>query len=284
MSDQYIEKAFLYVLLLSLLAHIAIFAFVILFPEKKPVAREKPVMVELEDMPRLKSPVVKTEKDLRRHDVRRHRVSRETAPKGEMRRERIAPPRTRGTPSPARPQQHVVDRRARNETGKRVEINVPSGKDLLKPKKNLPDLAQLFPDAGKMERLEESYRKKYGPEVEDGETKFLNTDDILFGSFLRRFETAVYGLWKYPVDAARMGIEGVTAVKITFNRKGEIMGDGVQLLESSGSRILDGEVFRTLAKLGPVGSFPKGFDKDKFYLIAFFQYGIIRGTSKGMLR
>ncbi|MEI8355069.1 MAG: TonB C-terminal domain-containing protein, partial [Deltaproteobacteria bacterium] len=81
-----------------------------------------------------------------------------------------------------------------------------------------------------------------------------------------------------------MGIEGVTAVKITFNRKGEIMGDGVQLLESSGSRILDGEVFRTLAKLGPVGSFPKGFDKDKFYLIAFFQYGIIRGTSKGMLR
>jgi protein TonB len=132
-----------------------------------------------------------------------------------------------------------------------------------------------------MARLEESYRKKYGPEVEDGETKFLNTDDIMFGSFLRRFETAVYGVWRYPSDAARLGIEGVTPVKITFNRKGEV--EDVQLLESSGSKILDNEVFRTLRLIGPVGSFPKNFDREKFHLIAFFQYGIIRGSSRGML-
>jgi protein TonB len=50
----------------------------------------------------------------------------------------------------------------------------------------------------------------------------------------------------------------------------------VQLLESSGAKILDDEVFRTLKMLGPVGGFPKGYNKEEFNLIAFFQYGISR--------
>ena len=83
-------------------------------------------------------------------------------------------------------------------------------------------LGKLYPSADKLAKLEEGYRKKYEPEVEEGEARFLNTEDIQFGSFLRRFESAVYGVWRYPEEAARMGIEGVTPVKITFNRKGEI--------------------------------------------------------------
>jgi protein TonB len=126
-----------------------------------------------------------------------------------------------------------------------------------------------------MARLEESYRKKYSSEVEEGETRFLNTDDILFGSFLRRFESSVYGVWQYPAEAARRGIEGVTPVRITFNRKGEI--EKVTLLESSGSRVLDDEVLRALKLVGPIGSLPKGYDRDQFNLIAFFQYGLSRG-------
>jgi protein TonB len=88
-------------------------------------------------------------------------------------------------------------------------------------------------------------------------------------------------VWRYPPDAARLGIEGVTPVKITFNKKGEV--ENVELLESSGSKILDNEVFRTLRMIGPIGAFPKGYGKDKFNLIAFFQYGIVRGMSRGML-
>ncbi len=70
-------------------------------------------------------------------------------------------------------------------------------------------------------------------------------------------------------------------VKITFNRKEEV--ENIQLLDSSGSKILDNEVFRTLHLVGPIGSFPKGYDKDKFNLIAFFQYRIIRGSIQGIL-
>jgi periplasmic protein TonB len=76
----------------------------------------------------------------------------------------------------------------------------------------------------------------------------------------------------YPQAAAQLGIEGVTPVKITFNRGGEIVH--VTLLESSGSQILDEEVTRSLKQLGPIGSFPKGYTGETFNLIAFFQYRI----------
>ncbi len=128
-----------------------------------------------------------------------------------------------------------------------------------------------MPSASRMAKLEDNYRRRYADEIAEGDTAFINTDDIQFGSFLRRFETSVYGVWRYPEAAAQRGIEGVTPVKITFNRNGEITK--VQLLESSGSRILDDEVFRTLRLLGPMGSLPKNYTKDEFHLIAFFQYG-----------
>lgn len=118
-------------------------------------------------------------------------------------------------------------------------------------------------------------------EVAEGETRFLNTDDIQFGSFLHRFETAVYGVWRYPAEAARLGIEGVVPVRITFNRKGEI--EKVDLLESSGSSILDNEVRRTLKMVGPTGGFPRRYDKEYFNLIAFFHYSFVRGSIQGTL-
>lgn len=132
--------------------------------------------------------------------------------------------------------------------------------------------SKLFPSAGKLARMEENYRRKYGREIERGEANFLNTDDIRFGSFLRRFETAVYETWRYPEAALIRGIQGTTPVRITFNRNGEIVQ--VELLDTAGSKILDDEVMRTLKHLGPIGSFPKGFTGDVYKLIAFFQYGI----------
>jgi protein TonB len=155
---------------------------------------------------------------------------------------------------------------------KREPEPVTRGEGIFKPKTGEgTERSRLFPSAGKLARLEDSYRQKYRREVEDGETRFLNTDDIQFGSFLRRLETAVYGVWHYPQEALMRGIEGTTPVRITFNRNGEITQ--VDLLETSGSKILDDEVMRTLKQLGPIGTFPRGYTGEVFKLIAFFHYG-----------
>jgi protein TonB len=287
MSDKYIEKSFLYLIALSALVHVALFAIILSLPGEKNTVKQEPYFVELEDLPQLKDLRDRKAEKIKRKSESISRVEKETAPKGEMPKERIARvPRRIARPiarEPVQNQKKGIERSLPpQEAIGDVVRKMPRGGDLLKSSKNnLPELARLYPSANGLAGMEENYRKKYGPEVKEGETKFLNTDDIQFGSFLRRFETAVYGVWRYPPDAARLGIEGVTPVKITFNKKGEV--ENVELLESSGSKILDNEVFRTLRMIGPVGGFPKGYDKDKFNLIAFFQYGIVRGMSRGML-
>jgi protein TonB len=272
MSDKYIEKIFLYCVVFSVLLHLAIFAVIVFFPPKKAILRPEPYMVELRDLP-----PVREEPARKRPDEPPRRVQRETAPKGEMERAKIAsllPPRQEPTIGGAP--------RRQAEPGEMSLEKKPKGGDFFRQKEQgVPDISRLYPTADKLARLEESYRKKYGPEVAEGEVKFLNSEDITLGSFMRRFEAAVYGVWRYPPEAIRMGIEGVTPVKITFNRNGEI--EKMALLQSSGSKILDEEVVRTLKAVGTIGPLPRAYGKENFVLIAFFHYGIERGVIRGTL-
>jgi protein TonB len=275
MPDNYIEKVFLYFVLLSLLLHAVLFAVIVNLPQSKEFPGQEPYMVELQDLPPVLQKPAGEQKKVKRLDELQRRVERESAPRGERERDKTASlPTQRQQPSgeagkPAGPPADSARQVKRG--GDFFRRNVPRG----------PELAKLFPSADKLALIEEGYRKKYGPEVAEGETKFLNTDDITLGSFLRRFESAVYGVWRYPPEAARMGIEGMTPVMITFNRKGEI--EKIAVLESSGSRILDDEVRRTLKAVGTIGPLPKAYDKETFNLIAFFHYNIEKGVIRGTL-
>jgi protein TonB len=281
-SDRYIEKTFLYLLALSLLLHTAMFMVIIFLPQEKKVAKEEPVMIDLQDLPPTKETPAREKKEVKRFAEEKRRVGREKAPKGEMEREKTASLPQRAVPPAAQTQQNVGQMApAQPEKERTPPREAPYGENLLKPREERSSkLAKLFPSPANMGSLEESYRKKYSQEGEEGEAKFLNTDDIQFGSFLRRFETAVYGVWSYPREATKLGIEGITPVRITFTRKGDI--ELVEVLKSSGSDILDNEVLRALHHIGPLGSLPKGYTKDKFYLIAYFHYGIVNGISRTM--
>lgn len=283
MSEKYIEKTFLYFILLSIVVHAAGLYLFTLVPEKKQETKQESYMVDLTDLPDL--PVARSQKKVKRYAEKKRRVVRETAPRGEMPREKTASiPRPAAGRDVPRPQQkQSAPARMTEQADKPDQMREPGQKSSVSRSagKNLPELSKLYPSASRLAKLEEGYRKKYGDDVDEGDTRFLNSDDIFFGSFLRRFESAVYGVWRYPDAAARAGIQGVTPVKITFNRKGEI--EKIDLLESSGSKLLDSEVFRTLKALGPIGGFPKSYNKEYFHLIAFFQYGLIQGAGRGRL-
>src|SRR6266702_2872405 len=260
MSDRYIEKSFLYLLCISLLLHLGVIAWLYFFPPVSPAPKE-PVFIDLQQMPELKKQLVPHQQETKRRSEERIRVPAESAPRGDASRDLQAVDK-QAAPSRAVPEQPPVTPDS-------------SAASLLKPKERAaqqaPSVAHLFPGANRLAKLEDSYRRKFEADVAEGDTRFLNSDDIVFGSFLRRFEGAVYGVWRYPQEAAIKGVEGITPVRITFNRRGEITN--IQKLDTSGSPILDEEVIRTLKAIGPVGGFPKGYDKDEFHLIAFFQYG-----------
>jgi protein TonB len=281
MSDRYIEKNFIYLVVLSLLLHVGVLAALYYLPQFRQEPPKEPVFLDLQQMPELKTPPEPRQQETRRRSDQRHRVPRETAPRGD------APAESQAPVTPSKPQREQRDASAAKpilpQSADRKQSPVVPGSSasgLLKPRSYTGQQAsrpQLFPGANRLAKLEESYRRKFENDIAEGDTRFLNSDDILFGSFLRRFEGAVYGVWRYPQEAAMRGIEGITPVRITFNRRGEITG--IKQLESSGARILDEEVIRTLRAIGPIGGFPRGFDKDEFHLIAFFQYG---GTRRSL--
>jgi protein TonB len=270
-------------LIISLLLHVGLFALLLYLPggEAKKQAKDEPIMVDLQDLPQLDQQISRDTRESKRKSDAYRRVPQEIAPLGDLEREKPAHTVSAEVVSaevmklkpllprfPAKPSE--------------MKQPVEPQESLFRPQEQLPsDIARLYPSPGKLAMIEESYRKKYSPEVKESDTKFLNTDDMMFGSFLRRFETAVYGVWRYPAEAARLGIEGVTPVRITFKRNGAI--EKIELLESSGSRILDEEVRRTLGLIGPVGAFPRAYDKETFHLVAFFHYGIVSGSIRGRL-
>ena len=266
MSEKYIEKLFLYLLVLSVLVHLAVFALIGLIPPDKTNAAKEPTIVDLTELP---TPEPRP-KPIYRFAEKRRRVARETVPKKPPK--ATTPIRSSHAPQPPGPvSQQSEPIRIPQARGERQPVT--RGEGIFRPKtKETIEPSRLFPSAGKLASLEDSYREKYRQEVKDGEASFLNTDDIQFGSFMRRLETAVYGVWRYPEAALARGIEGTTPVRITFNREGEIVH--VDLLQTSGSRILDDEVIRALKQLGPIGSLPRGYKNDTFKLIAFFHYGI----------
>ena len=277
MPDRYVEKNFLYLLLFSALLHAGAFLIITSLPQGQPKTAPEPTFVDLTDLPELKHQPKLPKKEAPKPEIKRYsetpqRVAKEMAPKGRGAFERLAPtlPNLQ-TPRQVSPRSAAPAAPAPPKTEETAKTPVTRGEGILKPRAPQLDRSRLFPSANRLARLEENYREKYRSEVKEGETRFLNTEDIQFGSFLRRLETAVYGVWHYPQAALLRGIEGTTPVKITFNRKGEIVK--VDLLESSGSKILDDEVFRTLKALGPIGSFPKGYSGETFKLIAFFHYG-----------
>lgn len=281
MSDRYIEKSFLFLVAASLLLHMLVFAALYYWPQERQEPPKEPVFIDLQQIPEIKQPPRPRQQETRRQSEQRVRVEREMAPRGTAQRDSQPPPM-----QPKQQQEQRATAVAKPDLPAPADRKQPqvvpgsSTAGLLKPKSQTPQQQsqpQLFPGANRLAKLEESYRRKFENDIAEGDTRFLNSDDIQFGSFLRRFEGAVYGVWRYPQEAAMKGIEGITPVRITFNRHGEITN--IQQLESSGALILDEEVLRTLRAIGPVGGFPKGYDKDEFHLIAFFQYG---GTRRAL--
>ena len=264
-----------------------------LWPQEKHKKPPEAQFIDLQDMPELKPERPVTEPKTVRQSDRKRRVVKEMAPRPSAPQQ----PRAAGPRLPTRPPVSPV------QSGKTAGIQPDKGlqskpaqearpseqpggssaRELFKPRKpesqpaGSPGKPQpnLMPSASRMAKIEEQYRRRFADEIAEGGTQIgINTDDIKLGAFLSRLSRQVYLVWKYPREAAEKGIEGVTPVKITFNRNGEIIR--VKILESSGSKILDDEVLRTLRMIGPLGSLPKDYSKDEFNLIAFFQYGNAR--------
>lgn len=289
MSDKHIEKSFLYLVLVSFLIHAAVFSLIPLIPKQEFKSQEEPPMVELRDLP-LPLPEPKptpqgSGSGRGRHSLRpvpnpiptppsmQRQARQQPAPRTQPWTERLVP-RAASPTAPSKPEQAVAVPGKQNAPFTAPDTAgkaVPHGDGLLRPQRGeQTDLAKLFPTAKRMQKLEESYRKKY-EDVEQGDTRLMDTDDPVVGLFGMRFRNALKdrlnAITPWEVGLGR----GVTVLNIAVRRDGSI--EAVKLLESTGNRQLDDLAIRASRNPGYVGPLPKKWPHEVLNLIYVFRVG-----------
>ena len=214
-------------------------------------------------------------------------VEKETAPEGQDTEDREpvvqAPqpvPRPQ-PPTPPRPEPSPEKPKADESDQTLAETLEGWKQKKTEPPQKLPDLetlTQISPQA--MAQIESDWRQKYRKDIERGDTVWMDTQQDLLISFMRRFRNNIYGVWNYPESARRQNQQGSCLLRITVDRDGNITD--VKLMESSGYRVLDDEAMRAVRQGATYGPLPRAYPNEYLHIMALFNYQM--GGSSGYQR
>ena len=288
-------------ILLSLLLHLLLLLLPKdkLFPE---VAPPEPVYVEVRppqqqerelDLPIRKELEKPREKPAKRLAEKDQVVEKEMAPEGQDTEDRekiVRAPKPAPKPAPkappkeqAKPREEVVEQKTESD----LELPFTPDGWKLKPEKKqsreVPDLqtlSQISPAT--LSKIESDWRRKYRADVARGDTVWMDSQQDLLYSFMRRFRTNIYNVWNYPSSAAQKRQQGACLLRITIDRRGNI--SDVQLLESSGYQILDDEAITAVRQGATYGPLPRAFPHEELKIMAFFDYRLSGSASRSSRR
>ena len=214
-------------------------------------------------------------------------VEKETAPEGQDTEDREpvvqAPqpvPRPQ-PPTPPRPEPSPEKPKADESDQTLAETLEGWKQKKTEPPQKLPDLetlTQISPQA--MAQIERDWRQKYRKDIERGDTVWMDTQQDLLISFMRRFRNNIYGVWNYPESARRQNQQGSCLLRITVDRDGNVTD--VKLMESSGYRVLDDEAMRAVRQGATYGPLPRAYPNEYLHIMALFNYQM--GGSSGYQR
>lgn len=278
-------------ILLSLLLHLLLLLVPRqkLFPEDTP---PPPVYVEVRppqpldrelDLPLREELEKPREKPAKRLAEKDQVVEKETAPEGQDTEDRekvvrapepvrkTAPPAQAPAPSPAEPLPTPAPRETTEAPPAPVTPEGWQPQAEKKPLAEMPDLqtlTQISPST--LARIESDWRRKYREDIAKGDTVWMDTEQDLLISFMRRFRTNIYNVWNYPSSAAAQQQQGTCLIRVTVDRQGNVTD--VLLLESSGFRALDEEAMRAVRQGASYGPLPRAYTNPDLKIMAFFSY------------
>jgi protein TonB len=204
-------------------------------------------------------------------------VEKETAPEGQDTEDRepvVQAPQPVPRPQPPTPPQpEPRPEKPKADESEKTIAETPEGwkRKSTEPSPEVPDLqtlTQISPQA--MAQIERNWRQKYRKDIERGDTVWMDTQQDLLISFMRRFRNNIYGVWNYPESARRQNQQGSCLLRITVDRDGNITD--VILMESSGYRVLDDEAMRAVRQGATYGPLPRAYPNEYLHIMALFNY------------
>jgi len=82
----------------------------------------------------------------------------------------------------------------------------------------------------------------------------LNAPEVQYISYFASIKRKIELVWQYPYEAAAAGIQGELTLDFVIARSGKV--NSVELVRSSGSKILDDEAIRSIRKAAPFDPIP----------------------------
>ena len=98
----------------------------------------------------------------------------------------------------------------------------------------------------------------------------LDTKEIKYLSYFAHIKRRIEQVWTYPPGAIANGLQGQLHLKFVLRNDGQVKT--VELLRSSGYKVLDKEAWDAVVNGGPFGPFPPTIPDDELQITARFTY------------
>jgi protein TonB len=98
----------------------------------------------------------------------------------------------------------------------------------------------------------------------------LNAPEVQYISYFASIKRKIELVWQYPYEAAAAGIQGELTLDFVIARSGAV--NSIDLVRSSGSKILDDEAIRSIRKAAPFDPIPKDYNIPSLQIRGRFVY------------
>lgn len=177
--------------------------------------------------------------------------------------ERREPRRLAKLPEPA-------ERPAPTPNSKVIPPSVPKAESPPAPEQSPPRFLGRIPlltgdDLEKYARVRASDQR-----TSSGDTISLDTQELKYLSYFAHIKRRIERVWTYPPEAIAGGLQGQLHLKFVLQRNGQVKT--VELVRSSGWKVLDKEAWDAVVNAGPFNPFPPLIPEDELHITARFTY------------
>jgi len=113
-------------------------------------------------------------------------------------------------------------------------------------------------------------RKGKDEEIESSKGLSFSAKEFNDWGYLQRLKEKIERVWQYPTQAAERGIYGDLYIKFTIDKRGKLIS--VELIRTSGYRMLDDAAIEALKDAQPFWPLPEDWQKDSLTITGHFIY------------
>jgi protein TonB len=110
----------------------------------------------------------------------------------------------------------------------------------------------------------------------------LDTKELKYLSYFAHIKRRIERVWSYPPDAIGKGLQGQLHLKFVLRNNGQVKT--VELLRSSGYKVLDKEAWDAVVSAGPFEAFPPTLPDDELHITARFTYMLDEAAQRVRMR